>query len=340
MMRRPVIYDGDMGGDDMWAIAMLLAHRDVFDVLAIASVFGNVSQPFATQNVMNFLHWLDCDDISVIQGADKPCDGMRPFGDDAYGADGVGGVALPKSPRKLNEVNIADWYAQILDAHPAPVTIFATGPITNLALLLEKYRSAKDKIAEIIWMGGGINPPGRDGKPVKLPNGDIRSGNIMPYAEFNAYQDPAAVNIVLKSGVRLVCMAMDATQNMVLTPPRQTKVMKLDKTYGPAFHRMLMVVADLDKKKFGLDGPSIHDPNVIIYALRPDLYTGREMPTLSFHENKPDSERRGQVQFTGTGANAFWLEGVTDKEKIFDLMLESLAATIGRASKNPKRLAG
>lgn len=334
MSPKPVIYDGDMGGDDLWAIAMMLAHPDDFGLLGIASVYGNVSQPFATQNVSNFLHWLGRDDIAVVQGADMPCDGMRPFGDDAYGDDGVGGVILPPSTRSIPRVAVEDWYRTLLYSHKTGTTIFATGPATNLARLIEKHPDIKEKIDRIIFMGGGLTPPGGDGRPVILPNGDIRAGNITPYAEFNAYQDPKALNILLKSGVPMVFMAMDASQNMILTKERQKRLLQIDQSYAPAFHRMLLVVEELDRAKFGLDGPSIHDPNVIIYALRPDLYKARPLPELAFTEAAPENERRGQAVLSGGGANAIWLEGVADKDAVFDLMLESLRTTIGKASGN------
>ncbi|MFA5592241.1 MAG: nucleoside hydrolase [Micavibrio sp.] len=462
MEKTKILYDGDMGGDDLWAIAMLLAHRDRFDIRGIASVFGNVSQPFATRNIANFLHWLGVDDIETVQGADTPCDGMRPFGDDAYGEGGVGGVILPESPQACPTVDIADWYAAKLDeampdpsaqsgtaasggsalykaaqngtaldesAHDkttqggtafdgstldkapqdtekfdgsplekaaqggvvfdrsapdisaqggvaldgsapdktaqgdaafngavpdkisgkapdkasGPVTVLATGPITNLALFAQKYPQKTAKIREIIWMGGGMTPPGKGGKPVLLENGAIRSGNIMPYAEFNAYQDPKALNILLETGIRIVFMAADASQNMVLTPERQDRIAAIDSLYAPSFHRMLMAVAALDMGKFGVDGPFIHDPNVAIYALRPDLYKGRAVPALAFHEAEPASEHRGEALECGKPdgkANAFWLDGVTDTEEIFTLMLESLKTTIAQAAENRARLAG
>lgn len=339
MIPKAVIYDGDMGGDDLWAIAMLLAHRDKFRLLGIATVFGNVSQPHATRNVLDFLHWLGEDSIEVVQGADTPCDGMRPFGDDAYGSDGVGGVILPPSPRILSRVAVEDWYCTQLDAQKKPATVFVTGPATNLALFLQKHPYQAAKIDEIILMSGGMEPPGGDGRPVILPNGDIRAGNITPYAEFNAYQDPEALNALVNSGVRCVFMSMDASQNMVLTQARQAEILAIDSTYAPAFHRMLMAVEELDRRKFGLDGASIHDPNVVIYALRPDLYKGRPMPELGFTEAPPENERRGQAVTDGHGAKAFWLDDVTDKEEIFAMMRESLKTTIGKASANRARLA-
>ena len=92
--------------------------------------------------------------------------------------------------------------------------------------------------------------------------------------------------------------------------------------------------------KFGLDGASIHDPNVIIYAMRPDLYKERPLPELAFTEAPPESERRGQAVLTGNNANAIWLEGVTDKEAVFEMMLESLKTTIARALGNRAHPAG
>ena len=208
---------------------------------------------------------------------------MRTLVDDAYGSDGVGGVILPPSGRILPRVDIEEWYRTQLDAQEKPVTVFVTGPATNIALFLQKYPAETAKIREIILMCGGMTPPDGDGRPVILPNGDIRAGNITPYAEFKAYQDPKSLNLVLNSGVRCVFMAMDASQNMVLTQARQAQILDIDAMYAPAFHRMLMAVEELDRRKFGLDGPSIHDPNVIIYALRPDLYKSRPLANPRFY---------------------------------------------------------
>lgn len=179
-------------------------------------------------------------------------------------------------------------------------------------------------------MGGAIRPPGAEKQPVFLSNGHIRKGNITEYAEFNAYQDPHALNILLASGIPMVFMAADATQRMVLTPERQRQILDLHPTYGPAFHRMLMAVEALDHAKFGVDGPFIHDPNVVIYALRPDLYDGVPLPNLRFTEAAPDNPRRGETLIDGPALDAspLWLNGVQDEKAVFDLMLESLAKVI------------
>lgn len=331
MKKIPVIYDGDMGGDDLWAIAMLLAHRDRFDILGISTCFGNVSVDQATRNALNLLNWLGVD-LPVVQGAAKPHDGVLPMGDDAYGSDGMGGVILPESPQKAEQVDLSTWLNTQLDANQG-TKVFCTGPATNLANFLLKKPDKASNISEIIFMGGAISPPGTNFTPITLPNGRIRKGNITEYAEFNAYCDPAALNILLKSGVKLTVMAADATQFMVLNPARQAKITALRPPYGTAFHRMLMACAPLDQGKFGVDGPFIHDPNVIAYALRPDLYRGITLPTLHFIEEPPDAERRGEAKETG-GKNATaarWLNHVTEPNEVFSLMKQSLEKIIAQA---------
>ena len=76
MNKIPVIYDGDMGGDDLWAIAMLLGNLDRFDLLGLTTCHGNVPVTAATKNVLNLLHWLDIKNTPIVQGAAKPHDGV------------------------------------------------------------------------------------------------------------------------------------------------------------------------------------------------------------------------------------------------------------------------
>lgn len=336
MATKPVIYDGDMGGDDLWAIAMLLAHRDRFDIRGISTVFGNVSQPQATKNAQNFLHWLGVEDINVVQGSNIPYDGMRPFGDDAYGEKGVGGYILPESPKPITKVDIADWYAKQVYGQTEEVTVFATGPATNLAYFVDKYPELLNHIGEIVFMGGSLDARGKNGAEI-YEDGERRIGNMTLHSEFNAYQDPAALNVLLKSGLRMTFMSADATQNMILTPARQERIKALHETYGPALHRMMMAVEEKDRMKYKVDGPFIHDPNVITYALRPDLYDGWLNVKLGFKEARATGskhDRRGEVLMRGTTANAVWKDKIKDTEAVFDLMEESLKTTIAQAVYN------
>lgn len=337
--RTPLIFDGDMGGDDLWALSIILAHPEQFGLLGIASCYGNVEQPFATNNMLNHLHWIGHNVRDVAQGAEIPCDGMRSFGDGAYGENGVGGIVFEASPQEAWQGDITDWYVDRLKAAPGPVTILCTGPATNIALLLEKHPEAITVIDRLVFMGGAINPPGNNGAPHIMPNGQKRSGNITVFAEFNAYQDPKALNIILKSGIDIVFAAADVTQYMVFTEARQNRIKAIGGTYGPAFHRMLNAVEALDRSYFGVEGAFIHDPTAAIYLLAPELFNGDLLINLKFDESSPrplQTTRRGQAlteQEDGSGP-VLWLNRIHDTDRVFDLMVNALEIIAARAQEN------
>jgi purine nucleosidase len=341
MARIPLIHDGDMGGDDLWAVSIILAHQDRFDILGFATCFGNIDQPFATDNLLNHMHWIGQNGFEIVQGSSLPCDGMHSFGDGAYGENGVGGIIFEASPESARQVDIADWYAAKVDASADPVTIFCTGPATNIAHFIEKHPQKLSKVHEIIFMGGSLNPPGKDGQPYFMQNGQQRIGNITLYAEFNAYQDPKSLNILLNSGVKLIFAPADVTQFMVFTEERQNRIKAFDGTYGPAFHRMLNAVEPLDRSYFGVEGAFIHDPTAAVYLLAPELFGGEEVSGLRFDESSPrplQTTRRGQAS-TGhkDGGAALWLNAVKDQEQVFDLMVEALRIIASRAKENRAR---
>lgn len=341
MARTPLIHDGDMGGDDLWAATIILAHQDRFDILGFATCFGNIDQPFATNNLLNHMHWIGQNGFEIAHGSSLPCDGMHSFGDGAYGENGVGGIIFEASPETATVVDIADWYAAKLDQAASSVTIFCTGPATNIAHFIEKYPQKLSKVREIIFMGGSLSPPGKDGQPYFMQNGQQRVGNITLYAEFNAYQDPKALNILLKSGVKLVFAPADVTQYMVFTEERQNRIKSLDGTYGPAFHRMLNAVEPLDRSYFGVEGAFIHDPTAAVYLLAPELFGGDVVSGLRFDESAPrplQTTRRGQA-LTGyqDGGSALWLNKIHDQVKVFDIMENALRAIAVQAKENRAR---
>jgi len=91
-----------------------------------------------------------------------------------------------------------------------------------------------------------------------MGGGLFEGGNVTPAAEFNIYVDPHAADIVFRSGVEIV-------------------VMPLDLTHTTATAELLDFFERYDIKKYGTDGGPLHDPNVIAYLLKPELYEGRHI---------------------------------------------------------------
>jgi purine nucleosidase len=87
-----------------------------------------------------------------------------------------------------------------------PLTVVATGPLTNLAGALQAQPSLKKKIREFIIMGGAFNVTGN----VEV---DGVEGNI----EWNVYADPISAKSVLDSGVPIKLIPLDLTNELPVT---------------------------------------------------------------------------------------------------------------------------
>jgi purine nucleosidase len=84
------------------------------------------------------------------------------------------------------------------------VTICALGPLTNIAIALERNERIAGRLEQIVWMGGALS----------------EGGNVTPAAEFNCYVDPEAVARVLSSEAPLVMMPLDVTHKAHVTAER------------------------------------------------------------------------------------------------------------------------
>jgi inosine-uridine nucleoside N-ribohydrolase len=190
-----VILDVDPGIDD--AIALLIALNSATNIAGITTVHGNVEVEKTTWNVVRILQALD-KQITVARGASKPLVKRPVHSKHIHGNDGLGNCKLPVEKARTSVLNVKEFWQNILPvSRKREITIVATGPLTNIAALLEKYQSYSNKIEKIILMGGVY--------------GLVKSvrGNVTPLAEFNIYCDPEAADIVFNSGVSVDAVGLD-----------------------------------------------------------------------------------------------------------------------------------
>jgi inosine-uridine nucleoside N-ribohydrolase len=207
---KPVIFDGDMAHEDMFAALFLLQHPNV-DVKAITVVgTGEAHCAPAVRNLQGIAALAGKADIPVTCGRETPLEGNHVFPEEwRQGADNAYGVDLPAGSGTQTELTAPELIAQIVGDSPEPVTIVATGPLTNIAEAVEEHADIVSNIEMIYVMGGAVNVEGNvGGSGVGIDN---------EVAEWNIYIDPAAANITLASGIPFTLVPLDATKHVPIT---------------------------------------------------------------------------------------------------------------------------
>ncbi|HEY6430644.1 MAG TPA: nucleoside hydrolase [Acetobacteraceae bacterium] len=255
--KRPVIIDCDPGNDDAFALMLAFASPEL-RVLAVTVVGGNVGLERTLANALSLVA-LARSSAPVFAGADRPLLGAFRAEPNIQGDDGLGGVRLPRGgdPQPQHAV---DAIRQILRETPEPVTLIGIGPATNLALALATEPALADRIAQIVLMAGAWG-----------------EGNITPAAEFNAHNDPEALQIVLACGRPIVLATLEVTAQALATPDR------LRSLRGAGSGRCLHAVCDIQASirpspRLGGIGAPLHDPCAVAWLIRPELFTSRDCP--------------------------------------------------------------
>lgn len=202
-----IIYDCDPGIDD--AVAILLAIKSRMCKLeAITSVAGNVTSKVGIRNIVKLLYltgknWLKERDPPIAEGSPEPL--FRQFnpeiGKHMHGTDGLGNTEkifrkykIPdKIPSKYEAIDLI--ISTILESKE-PITLVATGPLTNIAKAINRDPRIKDNLSNLVIMGGAINA----------------SNKINPVVEFNVCTDPDAAKIVFQSGMPILLVPLDVTK--------------------------------------------------------------------------------------------------------------------------------
>jgi purine nucleosidase len=256
---RKIIIDTDPGQDDAVAILLALASPEL-DVLGITAVAGNVPLKLTEKNARKICELAGKPETKVFAGAVQPL--VRPLvtAEHVHGRTGLDGPVLPEPKMPLQPQHAVDFIIDTVMAHePGSVTLCPLGPLTNIALALNREPGIGLCIKEIVLMGGGF----------------FEGGNITPAAEFNIHVDPHAADLVFRSGIPIVMMPLDVTHKALTTRRRVEALRALSTPVGVAAAELLDFFERYDEEKYGTDGGPLHDPCVIAYLLKPSLFQGR-----------------------------------------------------------------
>ena len=259
--RRKIIIDTDPGQDDAAAIMLAFASPDELEVLGLTAVAGNVPLSFTSRNLRIVCELCGRPDAAVYEGAEKPIARPQVTAEHVHGRTGLDGAELPEPTMTVQKTHAVDFIIETLRREPeGAVTLCTLGPLTNLALALEKAPDIAPRIRELVMMGGGF----------------FEGGNITPAAEFNVYVDPEAAKIVFASGIPIVMMPLDVTHQLLTKKDRVAKIAALGTRPAQVLVDWLAFFERFDVEKYGSDGGPLHDPSVIAYLLKPELFSGRE----------------------------------------------------------------
>ena len=150
-------------------------------------------------------------------------------------------------------------------------------------------------------------------------------GNITPSAEFNIFVDPEAASRVFTAGAPLTMIPLDCTHQARTTAARLDRLRAVHTPLAEAFYHLIRFNKRFDENKYGWEGGPLHDPTVIAYLLRPELFTGRKVH-VGIECASPLTLGMTVVDWwsvTSTAPNALVLREI-DAEAYFDLVIERL----------------
>jgi inosine-uridine nucleoside N-ribohydrolase len=206
--RMPVIYDDDGSPDGTAALFYLLSDPEV-SVEGISISFGEAHPEAYIQHIARELDYLGMPDIPLGAGQDAPLAGSNEFpGWLREVSDEFWGLPVPNLQKTFPAQDAAELMVSLLSQAPEPVTVFVSGPCTNLAQALRLDPAIKEHIAAVYIMGGAVHVPGNIDDLVE------NSGNTV--AEWNIYADPQAAAEVLESGLDIYLVPLDATNEITV----------------------------------------------------------------------------------------------------------------------------
>lgn len=292
-MALPVILDCDPGIDDAFSLAMAVASDDL-DVRGVTTTYGNVGIDQTTDNALRILSWLGSD-IRVYRGVDRALLGEPVDASEYHGATGLEAPEIGPASRPAEAQDAVSFLIESLRSSDRKITLVASGPLTNIAIMLRLAPDVVDRIERIVFMGGSTD-----------------YGNDSPAAEFNMLCDPHAAQIVLDSDIPKVMFGLNTTHQVIATKRHVQLLRDLGNDTGRVFADMSVFFEKVYRDRYGFDGSALHDPCTIAWLLQPTLFETRSM--------RVDVETNSGLSY-GRTVHDIW--GIAGKEALTSVAIKA-----------------
>ena len=250
-MSTPIVIDCDPGHDDAIAILLALASPEV-DLRGVTTVAGNQTLEKTTRNALKILELGGRSDIPVAAGSAAPLRRTLRVAANVHGESGLDGPSLPEPTMHVVDAHAADFLAELIEPG---VVLVPTGPLTNVALMLDRHPDVRDRLDRIVWMGGAIG-----------------EGNVTPAAEFNAFVDPEAAAAVFGSGIPVTLIGLDITHKALFTRAHADRLRDTGAA-GRAVAELSDFFQRFHESRYAFDGSPIHDALAVAHVIDPTLVT-------------------------------------------------------------------
>ncbi len=251
-----IILDTDPGIDDAMAFFQAIGDPKI-DLIGITTIFGNVTVDVATRNAFRLCNMVG-QNIPVARGASQPLEwkGFSPSSH-VHGNEGFGDIPPIPVTGTPQDMPADAYLVDICAKNPGEITICAVGPLTNLALALQRDPNIVKTVKRVVVMGGAYQT----------------NGNISEHAEANIFNDPHAAAAVFAADWQVVMVGLDVTDKILCTEDDFAEIAKIARLTGGFIQDMSHFYLEFYRSVEKLDGCSLHDPAAVIACAYPEWFT-------------------------------------------------------------------
>jgi inosine-uridine nucleoside N-ribohydrolase len=313
-MATKVILDVDTGTDDAVALMVGALSPDI-DLVGATSVNGNTTLEYTTENTLRVFDWIGMPEIPVYRGVDRP---MARSQVERGMATRIHGDLLDLPPAShgatLQAGHAVDWLIETYLQSNGDIVLCPVGPLTNIAMAIQKEPRIVDAIPEIVIMGGAHH-----------------HGNMTASAEFNIWLDPEAARIVVNCGRPIRMIPLDATHRALVSKEDAERLRALGTPAGEAAARFVLKRIDgydATQPMHRANAAPVHDALAVCAIIDPSIVTTEHIPVdVEVHAELSLGRTVCDFRFrSGKPANVHFATDA-DEPKFVAMLMEILGRT-------------
>jgi purine nucleosidase len=271
------VIDCDPGVDDAMAPWYALLHPEI-EIVAITTVWGNVSVETTTANALRMIEMAGQRQIPVARGAARPLLGPEPsFTGIVHGRDGQGNTNLPAPKLRTVAEPAAQLLVRLAHEQPGELTLIPVGPMTNVGAALALDPGIAGLYKEVVLMGGNFAVP----------------GNASKWGEANIWHDPEAAQMLFEAPWPIWAVGLDVTHKARLSEEQLEQLGRSGTVAGEHIHKISQHYLELYSRRWGKRECSMHD--ALALAIAHDRELVKEAPRTRVDVELNGTHTRGMT---------------------------------------------